>query len=185
LVVGSVLIFLNAGGVISRDFARLERQNQGIEGWRENMATYTGSGVEVYSEYESTTVAIPVATAYFFLAPFPWDIASGTMRNAFGAVENIFLYVVLILGFPALKIFFKDKFIDLAPIFVFCVLYSGMHIWGLSNVGLAWRHKQTIMPLFFMLAAVAITQRRAGIQFISERTGRKRRREGLTVIKAG
>jgi hypothetical protein len=183
MVVGSVLIFLNAGGVITRDFARLERQNRNIESWRENVADNTGTGVEIYSEYESTTVAIPVATVYFFLAPFPWDAFGGTLRNAFGAVENIFVYIILILGFPAIKIFFKDRFIEMAPIFVFCVLYAGLHIWGLSNVGLAWRHKQTVMPLFFMLVAVAITQRRAAWQLISSRQTADQK--GLSIIKAG
>ena len=183
LVVGSIMIFLNAGGVITRDFSRLERQNRNIESWRENVADQTGTGVEVYSEYDSATVAIPVATVYFFLAPFPWDAFGGSLRNAFGAVENLFVYIILILGFPAIKIFFKDKFVEMAPIFVFCALYAGLHIWGLSNVGLAWRHKQTIMPLFFMLVAVAITQRRAAWQMVSTRQSTDRK--GLSIIKAG
>ena len=150
--------------------------------WREGVATNT-EAVEVYSEMESTSVAIPIATVYFFLAPFPWDAFGGTLRNAFGAVENVFVYIILILGFPAIKIFFKDKFIEMAPIFVFCGLYAGLHIWGLSNVGLAWRHKQTVMPLFFMLVAVAITQRRAAWHLISSR--RSVDRKGLSIVKTG
>lgn len=183
MVVGSIMIFLNAGGMITRDFARIERLNRNVESWREGVVENTGSGIEVYSEYESTTVAIPVATVYFFLAPFPWDAFGGTLRNAFGAVENIFVYIILIMGFPAIKIFFKDKFVEMAPIFVFCALYSGLHIWGLSNVGLAWRHKQTVMPLFFMLVAVAITQRRAAWALLTSR--QKADHKGLSIIKAG
>jgi hypothetical protein len=177
------MIFLNAGGMITRDFDRLDRLNRNVESWREGMATQTGTGVEVYSEFESTTVAIPVATVYFFLAPFPWDALGGSLRNAFGAVENIFVYIILIMGFPAIKIFFKEKFVEMAPIFVFCGLYAGLHIWGLSNVGLAWRHKQTIMPLFFMLVAVAITHRRAAWSVLSSR--HKADHKGLSIIKAG
>lgn len=183
MVVGSIMIFLNAGGVITRDFDRLERLNRNVESWREGVVAQTGSGVEIYSEYESTTVAIPVATVYFFLAPFPWDAFGGSVRNSFGAIENIFVYIILIMGFPAIKIFFKDKFVEMAPIFVFCGLYSGLHIWGLSNVGLAWRHKQTVMPLLFMLVAVAITHRRAIWQLLASRHSSKR--EQLTIIKAG
>lgn len=176
-VVISIMIFLNAGGAINRDFARLERQNQVIETWRVNMARETGSGIEIYSEYEGSTVAIPVAAVYFFLAPFPWEMFSGTARNGFGAAENIVIFVIILLGFPALKIFFSDKFFEMAPIFVFCVLYAGLHIWGLANIGLAWRHKQTVMPLFFILVAVSITQRHAGLQLLRGRM--KRRKERL------
>ncbi len=181
VLVSSLMIFLAAGGAISRDFERIESLNTRVDDWREGMATTTGSGVEIYSEYESTTVAIPVATVYFFFAPFPWEAFSGSGRNAFGAVENIFIIAILIIGFPALKIFFKDKFIDLAPVFAFCALYAGMQIWGLSNVGLAWRHKQTVMPLFFMLVAVGITQRKVGWQML---TGQNRKRnDGFNVIR--
>lgn len=181
-IVGALAIFAVSSGVINRDFERVERLNRSVEGWRENMAQTTGSGIEVYSEFESTSVAIPVATIYFFFAPFPWEVFSGSGRNAFGAVENVLIIGILIIGFPALKIFFKDKFVELAPIFVFCVLYAGMHIWGLSNVGLAWRHKQTVMPLFFMLAAVAISQRKLGWQRLTGRVKGKGRE--LTVIRA-
>ncbi len=181
VLVGSLMIFLGAGGAITRDFERIERLNTQVDAWREGVADTTGSGVEIYSQYESTTVAIPVATIYFFFAPFPWEAFSGTARNAFGAVENIFIIAILIIGFPALKIFFKDKFVDLAPVFAFCALYAGMQIWGLSNVGLAWRHKQTVMPLFFMLVAVGITQRKVGWQLL---TGQNRKqRDSFNVIR--
>ncbi len=181
ILVASLMIILNAGGAINRDFERIERLNTRVDSWRENVAQSTGSGVEIYSEYDSATVAIPVATIYFFFAPFPWEAFSGSGRNTFGAVENIFIIAILIIGFPAIKIFFKDKFVALAPVFIFCALYAGMQIWGLSNVGLAWRHKQTVMPLFFMLVAVGITQRKVGWQTL---TGNNRqKKEGLTVIR--
>jgi len=180
VLVGSLMIFLSAGGAISRDFGRIERLNSGVNAWRVGTAQTTGSGVEIYSQYESTSVAIPVATVYFFLAPFPWEAFSGSGRNAFGAAENIFIIAILIIGFPAIKIFFKDNFVMLAPVFAFCALYAGMQIWGLSNVGLAWRHKQTVMPLFFMLAAVAIIQRKAGWQLL---TGQADKKKGLNVVR--
>jgi len=173
-VVVSVIVFLNAGGAISRDFDRLDYQNSIVNTWRDNVATQTGSGVQIYSDYGNSTVAIPVATVYFLLAPFPWEILSGSVRNAFGGIENLFIIFILIKGFPALRIVFIKKFVDLAPIFVFCALYAGFHIWSLSNVGLAWRHKQTIMPLLFMLAAVGITQREAGWNLLKQRVLRNR-----------
>lgn len=181
IAVVSVLFLLNAGGVVRRDYERLERQNMIVDSWREGVAASTGSGVEIYSEYDSTVAAIPVATVYFFLAPFPWEIASGSLRNAFGAVENIFILAILIIGFPALKIFFKDKLFEMAPIFVFCILYAGLHIWGLSNVGLAWRHKQTVMPLLFMLVAVSITQRKVGWRILTGRFVGKDKK--LTIVR--
>jgi len=176
------MFFLVASGAIQRDFQRIETLNERVDSWREGMAATTGSGVEIYSEIESPTRAIPGATVYFFFAPFPWEAFGGSARNAFGAAENIFIIAILIIGFPALKIVFKAKFVEMAPIFAFCVLYAGMHIWGLANVGLAWRHKQTIMPLFFMLVAVGITQRHVGWDAITGRS--RRRRKDLNIVRA-
>ncbi|MBA2334805.1 MAG: glycosyltransferase family 39 protein [Blastocatellia bacterium] len=173
IVVGSVMIVLNAGGVINRDFERLERQNEVIDSWRTDVAESTGSGTGIYAEFEGSSVAIPVATLYFLFAPFPWEFFSGTPRNSFAVVENLAIIIILIIGFPALKIFFKDKLFEIAPILVFCVLYAGMHIWGLANIGLAWRHKQTIMPMFFMLVALGITHRKQGLQIIGQKLTRK------------
>lgn len=183
IVIGSVMVLLNAGGAITRDFDRFERQNQRIDAWREMVARTTGTGVEVYSEYESRSVAVPVATIYFFLAPFPWEIFSGTARNGFGAIENLVIVIILIIGFPAVRIFFRDKFFEMAPIFVFCALYAGIHIWGLANVGLAWRHKQTIMPLFFMLVAVSITQRSVGWELLKRKVSRRGGESKLLVAR--
>ena len=154
----SSLVFLNAIGAIKKDFGRLETQNQNIDAWRKNVAGSTGSGTNIYSEYEGNPVAIPLATVYFFFAPFPWQALDGTVRNGFGAVENIAVIIFFIIGFPAIKIFFKEKFFEMLPILVFCVLYAGLQIWGLSNLGLAWRHKQTVMPLLFLLLALSITK---------------------------
>jgi hypothetical protein len=158
VVMGSVFILLNSIGVLTRDFEKLDRQNKTIDSWRSNVAGSTGSGVEVYSEYNESYAAIPVATVYFFLAPFPWEMFSGSMRNTFAVIENLVILVILIIGFTALRNFFKEKLFQMMPILVFCILYAGFQIWGLANVGLAWRHKQTVMPLLFMLAAYSLTR---------------------------
>jgi hypothetical protein len=158
ILVSSLLFFLDANGVVDRDFSNLELKNERIDSWRTYVANSTGSGTEIFSEYKGSALAIPVATLYFFFAPFPWQIFSGSLRNGFAVVENIVLIIFFIIGFPAIKEFFKERFYQLIPIIAFCVVYAGFHIWGLANLGLAWRHKQTVMPLFFLLLALSITK---------------------------
>jgi hypothetical protein len=155
-ILGSVFVLLNASGVIKRDFDRLDKQNQIIGSWRSSLADSTGSGVNVYKDFDESSIAIPVATIYFFLAPFPWEFMSGGLRSSFAVLENFILIVIFIVGFPGIRELFKKKLFEMSPILVFCIMYSGFHIWGLSNVGLAWRHRQTIMPLFFILTAYSL-----------------------------
>lgn len=152
-------MFLNANGSINKDFERFDRQTQSIDAWRTQVATSTNSGTNIYSEYkDNSIVAVSIATVYFFFAPFPWDIFAGSLRNSFAVVENIVLIFLFIIGFPSIKIFLKEKFYQLLPILTFCALYASLQIWSLSNIGLAWRHKQTVMPLLFLLAALSLTK---------------------------
>jgi hypothetical protein len=158
ILVASLLALLNASGAISKDFERFDRQSQVINAWRVDVAETTGSGTDIYSEYNNSITAVPVATVYFFFAPFPWELFGGSLRNSFAAAENIIIIFLFAIGFPYIRTLFKERFFQLLPIIVFCVLYAGLQIWGLSNVGLAWRHRQTIMPLFFLLAALSLTK---------------------------
>lgn len=172
LAAGSIILFLVYSGAITRDFDRLEFQNQNMENWRKGVAEETGSGINIYAEYESSAVSVPVAVVYFFLAPFPWEVFKGSGRNAFAAFENIAIFLILIVGFKKIPSFFKEKLFELLPILVFCVLYAGFHIWGMANVGLAWRHKQTVMPLFLMLASFSIAQSKSSWAMSLKRLGK-------------
>ncbi|HEX8287404.1 MAG TPA: hypothetical protein VF556_05380 [Pyrinomonadaceae bacterium] len=158
ILVSSLLFFLDANGVVNRDFSGLDAQNSQVDAWRTTVAKTTGSGTNVMSEYRGSILLIPVATLYFFFAPFPWQVIGGNMRTSFAAIENIVLIIFFVIGFPAIKIFFKERIYQVAPVLAFCVVYAGFQIWGLSNLGLAWRHKQTVMPLLFMLLALSITK---------------------------
>ncbi len=176
VIIGTVAVVLSSSGVINRDFDRLDSQNRGIVNWRQGVASSTGSGINIYAEYEGSSIAIPVATVYFFLAPFPWEVFSGGLRGGFAAVENVLIIVILIIGFPAIKVYFRDTFPTVFSLLIFCVLYAGFHIWGLANVGLAWRHKQTVMPLFFMLVGLSIAHRKASWRIISQNLSRKEKK---------
>ncbi len=158
ILIFSLLMFLDANEVIVRDFTRLELQNEQIDTWRINVAKSTGSGTEIVSEYKGSIFLVPIAILYFFFAPFPWQIFDGTLRNGFAVVENILLIIFFVIGFRSIKEFFRERFYQLSPIIAFCVVYATFQIWGLSNLGLAWRHKQTVMPLFFLLLALSITK---------------------------
>ncbi len=158
ILVASLLVLLNASGAINKDFERFDRQSQVINTWRVDVAETTGSGTDIYSGYDNSIAAVPIATVYFFFAPFPWELFRGSLRSSFAAAENIIIIFLFAIGFPFIRTLFKERFFQLLPIIVFCVLYAGLQIWGLSNVGLAWRHRQTIMPLFFLLAALSLTK---------------------------
>lgn len=177
VTIGFVIAFAASSGVFDRDFQRFELQSQYMESWRKGVSTHTkeGSGVDVYGSYESTNMAVAVAAAYFLFAPFPWDIFSGSTRNSFAVIENIVILFILVFSIKALRSFFRNNFLSILPVLIFCIMYAGFHIWAMSNVGLAWRHKQTVMPLLFMLVALSIHQSSAAWAMIVKRWGHSER----------
>ncbi|MFN0140808.1 MAG: glycosyltransferase family 39 protein [Pyrinomonadaceae bacterium] len=173
ITIGIVIAFAASSGVFDRDYQRFEYHSLYMENWRKGVSIETkkGSGVDVYGSYESTNVAVAVAAAYFLFAPFPWEIFGGSTRNTFAVIENIVILFILVFSIGALRSFFRKNFLLILPVLIFCALYAGFHIWAMSNVGLAWRHKQTIMPLLFMLVALSISQSSAAWAMIIKRWG--------------
>lgn len=173
ITIGVVIAFAASSGVFNRDYQRFEYQSQYMDNWRKGVSAETreGSGVNIYGSYESTNTAVAVAAAYFMFAPFPWEVFSGSTRNSFAAIENIVILFILVFSLKALRSFFRKNFLLILPVLIFCAMYAGFHIWAMSNVGLAWRHKQTIMPLLFMLVALSINQSSAAWAMIVKRLG--------------
>lgn len=173
ITIGVVIAFAASSGVFNRDYQRFEYQSQYMDNWRKGVSAETreGSGVNIYGSYESTNAAVAVAAAYFMFAPFPWEVFSGSTRNSFAAIENIVILFILMFSLKALRSFFRKNFLLILPVLIFCAMYAGFHIWAMSNVGLAWRHKQTIMPLLFMLVALSINQSSAAWAMVVKRLG--------------
>jgi len=171
-LVASLLFFLNYSGALDRDKEVYDRQNKIMVDWRKGVANQTGSGIDLYTDEEGGEVGvlgIPKLVAYFFLSPFPWEIGDGSVRRQIVILENLALMLLLFAGFTSLKRFFRDNFFNLLPILTFCSLYSGLQIYALANIGLAWRHRQMVMPLFFMMAAFALLRTGRGETALSER----------------
>jgi hypothetical protein len=171
-LVVTLLFLLSYSGALDRDREVYDRQNKIMVGWRKGVANQTGSGVDLFSEEggEVTVLGIPKLVAYFFFSPFPWEIGDGSLRRQIVILENLALILLLFAGFTGIKLFFRDNFFKLLPILSFCVLYAGLQIYSLSNIGLAWRHRQMIMPLFFLMSAFALLRRGTGHEYTPEIT---------------
>ncbi len=162
-----ILVFmfaLNSYGVLNRDFQTYERRTEDVSQWRNGVAETTGSGVDLYQEDQTALVSVPVAVGYFFFSPFPWELGTGTFRKNLAIPENLALMFLFGVGIFSIKSVFKEKVNKLLPIVAFCVLYASFHISTLANIGLAWRHKQTVVPLLFMFASVGIIKMGAATQ---------------------
>lgn len=160
-------------GLLQKDIEFASVRLLDISDWRENVAATTGSGITVYdtSTELGTITSIPVAVAYFLFAPFPWDLGRGSLRNQLLMFEVLLFYGILFFGFwGGVKVAVRERWAELQPLLVFVILYASIQLLGLSNIGLAWRHRQTIMPLFLILSAVGFALRRQQVPSRSRHT---------------
>lgn len=166
IAVAAVAIPLVLGsGAIARNEAKFERftQLKEIERFKYNVATGTGSGVSGNYDLNSSTgmaQALTVGAAHLMLAPFPWQLGSGSMRMLLSAPELFFWWWLVAVGLvPGMYYVFKNKFSEALPMLFFIggmgLLYSMMF----GNVGLVFRQRAQLMPWLLIIAVVGLEQK--------------------------
>ena len=124
-------------------------------------SNYQG-GSEVLLNYSMGTPLdlikfLPIAIVYFIFSPFPWQ-SSGSLVQFFAAGENVIWYVIFpffILGtWKGLK---KDKTIIITLLFILFGLSTFYSI-IMGNMGIAYRFKDQLLPLAFILASFGIAK---------------------------
>lgn len=165
ILLASLLVIVHLQGILDRDAQMLDRLAT-IEDWRRNVASSTGSGILVYEKFEGSItgriLATPLALAYFLFSPFPWDIGKGSLRKNLVIPENIFYMWMFITCFlPGLRYVLKQQLTKIRLLIAFTVLHIAFQLLILSNIGVAWRHRQAVMPFFFMVAALELARKKS------------------------
>ena len=96
---------------------------------------------------------------HLLLAPFPWQLRSGSVRMALTAPEMVvwwFVFFALVL--PGLKHAIRHRFGDVMPLLLFLMLLSGVYGLTFGNVGTAYRQRAQLMPYLLIFAAMRLEQ---------------------------
>ena len=151
-------------GVLVQHEAEFERFDlEQIQSFRINIAKGTGSGIE--SDYDLHTpegfgLATLVGGAHLLLAPFPWQVASGSLRMLVTLPEMLVWWWLFFIGVvPGLLYTVRRRFNDIQPLLFFTIglglLYSVMF----GNIGLIYRQRAQLLPYLLVFAAVGLEQR--------------------------
>ena len=101
---------------------------------------------------------LPTGLAYFFFAPFPWQV--GSIRQSLAIPETLFFYTLvpgIVSGF--LFLFRKRLIESLAVLLVTMTVTFGYAI-GQGNVGTLYRHKAQVIGFYYAFAAIGQELRR-------------------------
>ncbi|MBX7134659.1 MAG: hypothetical protein K1X67_18480 [Fimbriimonadaceae bacterium] len=100
---------------------------------------------------------LPTGLAYFFFAPFPWQI--GSIRQSLAIPETLFFYT-LVPGIVAGTLFlFRKRLSDSLGVLLVTMTVTFGYAIGQGNVGTLYRHKAQVIGFYYAVAAIGMEQR--------------------------
>ena len=134
-----------------------------VQQFRHDIAQGTGSGVELDVDMRTTagfSVGTLVGAAHLLLAPFPWQLGSGTLRMLLTTPELVYWWWLFFLGIvPGVRFALRHRTADLLPVLVFILGLGLLYSMTFGNVGLIFRQRAQLLPWLLMFAGVGLEQR--------------------------
>lgn len=172
-----VIPIVIVSGVLVQHEAEFERFDlEQIQSFRVNIAKGTGSGIE--SDYDLHTpggfgLATLVGGAHLLLAPFPWQLASGSVRMLVTLPEMlVWWWLFFVGGIPGFWYTVRKRFNDIQPLLFFTVGLGLLYSLMFGNIGLIYRQRAQLLPYLLIFAAVGLEQR--ALRRLAARKGRMR-----------
>jgi len=165
LVIGGlVTTFLVATGLLAQHQAMLESYDlTRLQAVRDYTARTAGSGVLLGYDLRSSpgmVASIAVGAAHLLLAPFPWQLAGGSMRMLLTVPDIVVWWWLVFAGLgPGLRLVARERLGDVLPLLVFVLGMGLLYSLTFSNVGLAYRQRAQLLPWLLIFAMVGLEQR--------------------------
>ena len=101
---------------------------------------------------------LPTGLAYFFFAPFPWQI--GSIRQSLAIPETLFFYT-LVPGIVAGILFLvRERLVHSIGVLLVTMTVTFGYAIGQGNVGTLYRHKAQVTGFYYAFAAIGMEERR-------------------------
>lgn len=101
---------------------------------------------------------LPVGLAYFFFAPFPWQL--GSIRQSLAIPEALFFYTLVPGIVSGLLYLFRKRLLDSLGVILVTMTVTFGYAIGQGNVGTLYRHKAQVIGFYYAFAAIGREQRR-------------------------
>jgi hypothetical protein len=131
---------------------------------RSYVARTTGSGFDAELDVRTPGgfgLSLLIGAAHLLLAPFPWQLASGSARMLMVAPEMVYWWWLVFAGvLPGLRFSLRHRLNDVLPLLAILIGFGLLYSVTFSNVGLIYRQRAQLMPWLLTFAAVGLEQRR-------------------------
>ncbi len=154
--------FLLSAGMLSREdsgSAMLKQYDlKQIQAMRDYGAARTRSGVKIDYDLETPggfAGSIVTGAMYLLLAPFPWQLVSGSLRMLLVGPEVILWWWLLFTGvIPGIRKIIPARLADVLPLLIMLMGLGMLYSVAFYNVGLAYRQRAQLLPWLLIFAAV-------------------------------
>jgi len=96
--------------------------------------------------------------AYFFFAPFPWQI--GSIRQSMAIPETLYFYTLVPGIFAGILFLFRKRLADSIGVLLVTMTVTFGYAIGQGNVGTLYRHKAQVIGFYYAFAAIGMESRR-------------------------
>ena len=98
-----------------------------------------------------------VGGVHLLLAPFPWQLGTGSVRMALTAPEMAVWWLMFFgLVLPGLTFAIRHRFSEFTPLLLFLVLMGVVYSLSFGNVGTAYRQRAQLMPYLIIFAELRL-----------------------------
>jgi hypothetical protein len=164
---GAVLIggFFVATGLLTHHESQYQHWGslEHIQRVREYTARTSGSGFNMDVDVQTSGglgLMVVVGAAHLLLAPFPWQLATGSVRMLMVAPEVVYWWCLVFRGLiPGLRFALRRRFNDVLPLLVMLIGFGLLYSVTFVNVGLIYRQRAQLMAWLLTFAAVGLEQR--------------------------
>ena len=101
---------------------------------------------------------LPIGLAYFFFAPFPWQL--GSIRQSLAIPETLFFYTLVPGIIAGILFLFRKRLSDSIGVLLVTMTVTFGYAIGQGNVGTLYRHKAQVTGFYYAFAAIGMEQRR-------------------------
>lgn len=140
---------LGSGWLESANFEAIQAQREAL--------AFGGTAFRPEADVSSTLRGLqylPYGLAFFFLAPFPWQI--GSMLSLMTLPEMLVWYLLLPLVVVGAVHLLKTRFVPTQPLIIFLALTGSVYALVEGNAGTAYRHRAQLILFMLILAGVGL-----------------------------
>jgi hypothetical protein len=92
---------------------------------------------------------------YLLLAPFPWQLATGSLRMLLVTPEVVLWWWLLFTGIaPGMMHLLRTRFRDVLPLLIMVLGLGFLYALMFNNIGLVYRQRAQLLPWLLIFAVV-------------------------------